>query len=250
MNDPDWNLYRSFLAVAEQGSLSAAARMLALTQPTIARHVDALEAMIGVDLFLRAQQGLTLTDMGQSLLPYAQTLAHTSAALLRKASEGANVISGTVRISASEVIGVELLPPILTKLRQLHPGVVVELVLSNTVDDLLQRQADIAVRNVEPTQSVLLAKKLPSAELGLHARQEYLARRGVPATLADLAGHDLIGYDHETPSIRALVGQFPNLDRHSFALRTDSNLAQLAAGHAGDRRSTAPQPLPYPVGGC
>lgn len=232
-DDPDWNLYRSFLAVAQEGSLSAAARRLALTQPTLARHVDMLEARIGAGLFLRTQQGLVPTDLGRSLLPYAEHLHHMTAALLRKASEGVGAISGTVRISASEVIGVQVLPSILTTLRQQYPRLVVELVLSNEVDDLLRRAADIAVRNVRPEQKALIARKLPAAELGLHARRDYLNRRGLPLTLADLVNHDLIGFDRETPAIRALLDSFPDLHSRNFALRTDSNLAQLAAIRAG-----------------
>jgi len=110
---------------------------------------------------------------------------------------------------------------------------VVELVLSNTVDDLLRREADIALRMVAPTQAALVARRLPSVELGLHAHQDYLARRGVPRTLDDLAGHDVIGFDRETPALRAFVERWPALNRAAFALRADSDLAQLAAIRAG-----------------
>lgn len=230
---PDWDLYHSFLAVLQEGSLSGAARRLGLTQPTVARHVDALEARIGAGLFLRSQRGLIPTDMALQLQPFAETLAATAAALLRAASgEGAG-IRGSVRISASEVVGVEHLPPILARLRCRHPGLVIELVLSNAVDDLLRRDADIAVRMVQPAQDALIARRLPPVLLGLHAHSRYLDRRGVPGTLADLAGHDLIGFDRSTPAIRALVERFPVIDRANFALRADSDLAQLAAIRAG-----------------
>src|SRR3954471_15913466 len=126
-SDPDWGLYRTFLAVIEEGSLSAAARRLALTQPTIARHIDMLEAAVGADLFLRTQRGLVPTDMALCIRPHAEMLAATAAALMRKASGSAGEVAGTVRISASEVIGVELLPPILTRLKREHPKLVVEL---------------------------------------------------------------------------------------------------------------------------
>lgn len=231
--DPDWALYRTLLAVLEEGSLSAAARKLGLTQPTVARHVDALEAALGADLFVRSQRGLDPTDLAQSLRPHAQIMATTAAALLRTASGTLGTVAGTVRISASDVVGVELLPPILARLRRDHPALVIELLLSDRVDDLVAREADIAVRMTEPTQNVLLARRLPSVELGFHAHRDYLERRGTPASMLDLLTHDLIGYDSETPALRAMTDRLAPLVRQAFAFRADSNLAQLAAIRAG-----------------
>jgi DNA-binding transcriptional LysR family regulator len=232
-SDPDWALYRTLLAVLNEGSLSAAARSLGLTQPTIARHVDALEASLGADLFVRSQRGLEPTDLAQALRPHAQIMATTAAALLRTASGTPGTVAGTVRISASDVVGVEHLPPILTRLRSDHPALVIELSLSDRVDDLIAREADIAVRMTEPTQTALLARRLPRVALGLHAHRDYLARRGMPAGIADLAAHDLVGYDAETPALHAMAAKLPWIDRRGFALRADSNLAQLAAIRAG-----------------
>ncbi len=232
-SDPDWNLHRTFLAVVQEGSLSGAARRLGLTQPTVARHIDTLEAAVSADLFLRSQHGLIPTEMALDLMPYAESLAATIAALMRAASGRAGEVRGSVRISASEVVGVEHLPPILARLRRRHPGLIVELVLSNEVDDLLRREADIAVRMVEPTQEALVARRLPSIALGLHAHGGYLERRGTPVSVEGLADHDLIGFDQETPALRALVDRFPTLNRAAFALRADSDLAQLAAIRAG-----------------
>ena len=231
--EPDWNLYRTFLAVAKERSLSGAARSLGLTQPTVGRHIEALEEALGANLFLRSQRGLAPTEAALDLKPYAETLASTAAALLRTATGRSGEVHGSVRITASEVVGVEHLPPILTRLRQRHPGLVIELVLSNAVDDLLQRQADIAVRMVEPTQEALIARRLPPVVLGLHARRSYLERRGTPTAIGDLDNHDLIGFDQETPAIRAIAARFPALNRSAFALRADSDLAQLAAIRAG-----------------
>ncbi len=231
--DPDWALYRTLLAVLDEGSLSAAARSLGLTQPTVARHVDALEAALGGDLFVRSQRGLHPTDLAHALRPQAQIMATTAAALMRTASGTLGAVAGTVRISASDVVGVEHLPPILTCLKREHPGLVIELTLSDRLDDLLAREADIAVRMTQPTQTALLAKRLPSVEIGFHAHRDYLDRRGTPVDMMDLARHDLIGYDTETPALRAMAERLAPLDRRGFALRADSNLAQLAAIRAG-----------------
>jgi DNA-binding transcriptional LysR family regulator len=231
--EPDWSLYRTFLAVLQEGSLSGAARRLALTQPTVARHVDALEDAMGVDLFLRTQRGLAPTEMALKLAPQAERMAATAAALTRVASDRKGEVRGTVRVSASEIVSVEHLPRILAALRRDHPGLVIELVPSNAVHDLLQQEADIAVRMIAPVQDVLVARRLPSIELGLHAHRDYLARRGAPATLADLGDHDLIGFDRETPALRSFVQRFQGFHRSAFALRTDSDIAQLAAIRAG-----------------
>ncbi len=231
--DPDWDLYRTFLAVLRAGSLSAAARDLDLAQPTVARHIESLEAALGLQLFVRSPRGLLPSETALELRPYAEGLAATAAALLRTASGQGGEVRGTVRVSASEVVGVEVLPPILADLHRRHPALEIELALSNTVEDLLRRDADIAVRMVEPAQGALVARKIGRIPLGLHAREDYLQRRGMPASLDDLAQHSLIGFDRPTPAIRSLVGQVPGFDRVRFALRADSDLAQLAAIRAG-----------------
>ncbi len=231
--EPDWNYHRTFLAVLQEGSLSGAARRLGLTQPTIARHIDALENAVGGELFLRTPRGLSPTEMALELKPYAESLAATVGALMRAASGASGDVSGTVRLAASEIFGVEHLPAILAELRQRYPNLSVELSLSNSVDDLLRRESDIAVRNVQPSQEALIARRLPSIALGLHADRAYLQRRGTPASVAELARHDLIGFDRETPALRKLVERFPSFTRSSFALRADSDVAQLAAIRAG-----------------
>lgn len=231
--EPSWDLYRTFHAVLREGSLSGAARALGLTQPSIARHVEALEQAVGTTLFVRTPRGLSPTDAALDLKPLAEALASTSAAFLRMAEGRAGEVHGTVRISASEVVGAEHLPAILARLRRRHPALSFELALSNSLDDLLQRKADIAIRMVKPEQQALLAKRIGAIGLGLHAHRDYLARRGTPETIAALAEHDLIGYDTETPAIRAVAQRFPWLNRKTFALRIDNDVAQLAAIRSG-----------------
>lgn len=231
--EPSWDLYRTFNVVLSEGSLSGAARALGMTQPSIARHIDALEEAVGASLFLRTARGLSPTDAALELKPFAELMASTSAALLRTAEGRTGEVDGTVRISASEVVGIIHLPAILTRLRQRYPRLTIELSLSNAVDDLLKRQADIAIRMVRPEQQALRAKRVGSFPVGLHAHRDYLARRGTPKGMDDLRHHDIIGYDVETPAIRAFAERHPGLDRASFALRVDSNIAHLTAIQAG-----------------
>lgn len=228
-SEPDWTLYRTFLAVARLGSLSAAARSLGLTQPTVARHIESLESDLGVDLFLRSPRGLLPTDIALALLPHAESIAVSSATLLRTAASGKGDMAGSVRVSASEVVGVEYLPPILAALRRAHPRLDIELLLSNHVQDLLTREADVAVRQVAPTQGALFSRKLPPTDLGLYAHRTYLDRRGEPGALGDLGDHDIIGFDTQSPAIREMLHGFPGLGKISFALSTDSDLAKFAA---------------------
>jgi DNA-binding transcriptional LysR family regulator len=231
--EPGWELYRSFLATLHTGSLSGAARALKLTQPTIGRHIDELEETLGTVLFTRSQHGLQPTEAAAELAPHAETMGASAAALIRAASGASHEIAGSVRLSASEVIGVEVLPPMLASLCQEHPQLTLELVVSNEVSDLLRRDVDLAVRNVRPTQTALVAKKIGEVALGLHAHRRYLERHGTPRSADDLKSHALIGYDRETPVVRSLQAKGLRLSRNMFALRTDNQLAQLAAIRAG-----------------
>lgn len=232
-NEPNWEWYRTFLNVLETGSLSAAARKMGLTQPTVGRHIDSLEDALALKLFTRSFDGFAPTDAALELAPYANGVAATAAALRRVASSHGSGVRGTVRLTASEVIGVEVLPPILAALRREHPQLGIELVLSNAVDDLLHREADIAVRMVKPTQEALVARRVGGVEIGLHAHKRYLAAHGTPKSMEDLAGHAMVGFDHETPFLRKLQAQFPAFERAALAFRADSDLAQLAAIRAG-----------------
>ena len=231
--EPDWSLYRSFLAVLREGSLSGAARTLGLTQPTIARHIEALEHSVGLELFVRSQRGLSPTEGALELKPYAESLATTTAAMMRVASGQGKAVKGTVRVSASEIVGTEVLPPIFAELRERFPRLEIELVLSNTVDNLLRREADIAVRMVEPTHEALVIKRIGTITLGLHAHSRYLDRAGRPRTLEGLQKHSVIGFDRETPEIRSMRERIQGLGAVHFAFRTDSDIAQLMAIRAG-----------------
>ncbi len=231
--EPNWEWYRTFLAVLETGSLSAAGRALGMTQPTIGRHIEGLESALALKLFTRSFDGFAPTDAALELKPYAADVAATSAALLRVASSHGAGVRGTVRLSASEVIGVEVLPPILAALRDEHPELIIELVLSNTLDDLLHREADIAVRMLRPTQEALVAKRVGGIKVGLYAHERYLAAHGTPKSLDDLSRHAIVGFDQESAFVRRFQDQFPMFSRAALAFRADSDLAQLGAVRAG-----------------
>ncbi|WP_457351086.1 LysR family transcriptional regulator [Roseateles sp. P5_D6] len=228
-----WDLLHTFLGVLREGSLSGAARALGLTQPTVGRHVAALEQALGQPLFTRSPTGLLATEAALALRGHAEQMEAAAAALQRAATARGSEVRGTVRVTASEIIGAEVLAGVFAALREAHPGLVLELALSNQLQDLLRREADIAVRMTPPEQGQLIARRIGSIELGLHARTDYLDRHGRPATLAELQGHTLIGFDTVTPFIRAGSKRLSGISRDSFALRSDSDLAQLALVRAG-----------------
>ena len=231
--DISWELYRSFLGVLNEGSLSGAARALGLAQPTVGRHMAVLEKSLGLALFTRSQTGLMPTEAAQSLRGFAESMKSTAASLERAATSQGKGVRGTVRVTASDIIGVEVLPLIIATLRDRHPELTVELVLTNRVQDLLRREADISVRMVRPRQELLVARRIGQIKLGLHAHQQYLDRHGTPRSIADLAQHALIGYDQPTAFIRNAAKALSGWRREAFAMRTDSDLAHLALIRAG-----------------
>lgn len=231
--EPSWDFYRTFLSVLKEGSLSAAARDLGLTQPTVGRHIDALETSIGFQLFVRSPQGLIPTDTALDLKPHVEQLAFNAAALLRAATGQGESVRGTVRISASEVIAIEVLPPMLAALNDRYPDLIIELSVSDLVEDLLRQEADIAVRMAPPAQDALIVRRIGGIPLGLHAHRRYLDKQGCPEKLEDIRHHRTIGFDRESAYVRTLRKRVPLMDLLNPSFRSDSNLAQMAAIRAG-----------------
>lgn len=229
-----WHLVRSFLAVVEEGSLSGAARALGLTQPTLGRHVSELEESLSLSLFTRSPSGLTPTAAAQRLMPAARAMAAAAEDLgrLADAARGTGGLSGTVRITTSESMGAEVLPGCLARIQRAHPELVLELALANRIEDVLRREADIAVRMTRPEQSALLTRKIGTVPLGLYAHRSYVAFRGVPETLEELANHVVIGFDRDVTR-GGTAGRGPTFDRSIFRFRTDHLVAQTAAVRAG-----------------
>lgn len=231
----DWALCRSFLAILREGSLSAAARRLQLTHPTIRRHLDELEQILGAALFVRSPTGLMATPLAIELREPAEAMESSAHAMVRAASAEKGAMSGTVRLTASEVVGVEVLPPILAGIRAAHPGLVFELVISNTVQDILRRDADIAIRMTRPRQPDLIARKIATVRLGLYAHRRWIDAHGMPESLSALVqARHLIGYDRDGQAlIDAFAARGAVLSPADFGFRSDSGLAQLAAIRAG-----------------
>lgn len=236
---PDWDHLRTFLAVLEHGSLSRAAAALRLTQPTVGRHIATLEAVLAAPLFTRSRHGLLPTTAALELRAPAEAMRTAAAALERVASGESTEPRGVVRVTASEVIGAEVLPPILAAFHRSHPAIAIELALTNHSEDLTRRVADIAVRMHQPTQGALVARRIGRVGIGLFAHRDYLAARGTPRRLEDIARHSLIGFDRDETSARSVGATARAWRRKMFRFRSDSDLAQLAALRAG-----------FGIGGC
>ncbi len=234
MAELDLNLIRSFVAVAETGSLSGAARRLKASQPTLGRHVGELERSLGVTLFRRGRTGFELTEAGMSLFERAKAVADAANAFARAALGATERVAGTVRITASEIVSAYVLPPIAARLAVAEPDIEVEIVASNRVENMLRRDADIAVRMVAPAQLDLIARKVADLPLAACAATSYLERRGRPKSPDDLLDHDLVGLDRGSDLIDGFAALGVEIDRHAFRLRTDDHVVSWEAVRAGN----------------
>lgn len=229
----DWNLIRSFLAIAESGTLAKAAQALGVSQPTLGRHIDSLESALGLILFTRGRHGMTLTEAGLSIVEDAKAMAFEADRLALKAAGRAQSLGGTVRVTASEVVSTYILPPILAALGIAEPDIQIELVPSNTVENLLSRDADIAVRMVRPVQNDVIARKTNDLGMGTYAHEDYLARHGTPQTVEEFFRHRLVGMDRSTLIIDGMAELGIHAQRESFAVRTDHQIAYFELVKAG-----------------
>jgi DNA-binding transcriptional LysR family regulator len=229
----DWDLFQSLHAVLQAGSLSGAARARGLTQPTLGRHIEALEQQLGAPLFLRSPRGLQPTELALSLRSHLEEMAAAAGAAMRDASGAGDAQTGCIRLTASNIVGAEILPPILVEFRRKHPQIDIELVLSNHNEDLSRRDADIAVRMSRPTQQSLVARRLGALGLGFYAAPAYVERHGAPVCAETLRDHTVIGFDTFPANLRNLIPAELAVDRGSFAFRSDSDAAQIAAMKSG-----------------
>ena len=218
----DWNRARAFLVTAEEGSLSAAARALGMTQPTLGRQVTALEKELGIVLFERAGQGLVLTPGGLELLEHVRAMGNAANQVSLTASGQTQGLEGNVCISASEVYAAYVLPPIIAKLRQMEPKIQVEIIASNETSDLRRREADIALRNFEPTQPDLIAKNIKEVSARFYASKKYMDQVGRPSSTEDLQKLEFIGFDNPNTLINYLKDLGLILSTSNFPLVTAS----------------------------
>ena len=226
MNKIDWNRARAFLATAGSGSLSAAARELGLTQPTLSRQVAALEEELGVTLFERVGKKLVLTPTGESLLGHVRTMGEAAAAMTVAASGSAQETEGRVSISATDAYAAYLLPDIVERIRREAPQITIVIVSQNSLSDLRRREADIAIRHVRPDEDGLIGKLVCESTAHFYASRSWLARNGRPASIAEIAPQDLIAYEEierfaefmRGVGVRASAGDFRMVSENSVVV--------------------------------
>ena len=233
--DFDWALVRSFLAVLDAGSVSAAAKRSGARQPTLSRHVADLEAQLGAPLFERTGRGVVPTGAALAIVDAARRMEDAALALGRGLASARSLTRGVVRVTTSQVAATWLMPAVLVRLQREHPEIEIELVASNELTNLLRREADIAVRMVRPVQQSLIARKLGEIEIVAAAHESYLAAAPPLRGPEDLAAHRLIGFDRDDSIIRGAARMGLVLSRGDFALRTDDQVTygRLVAEGAG-----------------
>ena len=223
-NTLDWSLLQAFLAVAEGGSLSEAARQLSTSQPTVGRHIQALEDQLEVALFQRQHRGMALTDKGRAFYEHAKGMsASLDAARLAALGQG-GAEAGNVRVTASVFVSHHILPKLFGRLRVLYPEITLDLVASDRSENLLFREADIAIRMYLPRQLDMVARHLGNIRLGLFGARSYFDRRG-DVTGENMMTHDFVGYDRNEEIIRGFRAQGRDVDRDFFVVRTDNQTA-------------------------
>jgi DNA-binding transcriptional LysR family regulator len=229
----NWALIPSFLAALQHGSLMGAARATGVSQPTLGRHIAELESQLKLLLFERTGRGLQATPHALDLAEAARAMHAGAADFSRLASGAGQSVQGSVRLSASQPVACHLLPPILARMRQALPHVSVELLVSNSVSNLLLREADIALRMVRPEQNSLVTRQIGQVRVRAFASTDYLQRRGTPQVPEDLVQHDLIAGDTNSEIEQGFEAMGLPASALHFGLRTDDLNVQWAAARAG-----------------
>ncbi len=220
----DWNQARAFLATVEEGSLSAAARALGLTQPTLGRQVAALEAQLDIVLFERVGRSLSLTPSGIELLDHVRDMCDAANRISLTASGQSQTIEGQVRITASDIMSAYILPSAIKKLREVAPLVEIDVVAANDIRNLQLREADIAIRHVRPEQPDLIARLVSEMTAHFYASKGYLDQHGRPETFAELSEHDFIGFGDNDHMIEILNPLGLSLTAKNFRLGSQSGI--------------------------
>ena len=233
MDNLDWNQLKAFLQTAQTGTLSAAARKLALTQPTLSRQVAAIEQQMGVTLFERVGKAMVLTPTGLDLLEHARAMGAAAEALGLAASGRSQAVGGVVSVSASDAVAACLLPPIVQRLRTQEPGIAVEVIASNALSDLLRREADIAVRHVKPEQPDLIARLVREAQASFYASQDWVQAHGHPRGAAEAAALPFVGIDRNGQYLQYLRQHGLPVSEHNFSCYCEHTVAHWALVRQG-----------------
>ena len=230
----DWDAFRYFLAVADTGSLSAAARALAVSQPTVGRQVQVLEQALNVRLFDRRPDGYAMTEAGQGILELVRDIDGAMAVIERQVGGENGRLVGKVRITAAQGLGTYWLPAQIHRLAARYPDIGIELSVCVPAVDLARHQADIAIRLGDPGDDSLIGRRVARAGFGLFAADSYIERRGAPRRLADLAGHDVIESTGEIANLpQARILRDHTAGGRGIRLACDNLLTQFAAMVAG-----------------
>lgn len=225
MKEMDWNHIRAFHATATTGSLSAAARQLGLTQPTLSRQVAALEAAIGLALFERVGRKLVLSQVGAELLERTRAMADMAEMVALTASGRVQEIGGRVTVSVTDTYAAHILPAMIARVRSEAPQITIAIVASNALSNLQRRDADIAIRHVPPDRPSLVGQHVRDTQAYFYAANSWLARNGVPSRLADLTGERLIALEDTARFSRYLHEIGIDVDPGDFRLVADSSVA-------------------------
>ena len=228
MDKMDWNQLRAFLETAETGSLSAAARKLGLTQPTLSRQVAAIEQSMRVTLFERVGKSMALTPTGLDLLEHARAMGAAAEALSLAATGRSQVVEGVVSVSASDAVAAHLLPPLVRQLREQEPGIAIEIISSNALSDLLRREADIAIRHVKPEQPDLIARLIRLATASFYASEDWVKAHGHPRNAEEAVTLPFVGSDRSGLLLRYLQQHGLPLSETNFSCYAHHSVAQWA----------------------
>ncbi|MEM7753890.1 MAG: LysR family transcriptional regulator, partial [Pseudomonadota bacterium] len=229
----DWNQARALLATVEEGSLSAAARVLNLTQPTLGRQVAALEEELGIVLFERSGRQLLPTPAARDIAEHVRRMGEAATAISLAATGQSQSVEGVVRVSATEMYGAKVMPSFVAALRDSHPGIVIEIVATNALSDLRQREADIAIRNTDPRDPDMIARRLFDESGGLFASRAFVDAHGPFQTLADLRGVPFVGLGLATGVIDELQKRNVPITARDMVAGSENHLVHWEMARAG-----------------
>lgn len=239
----DWNQVRAFLATAEEGSFSGAARVLGTTQPTVGRQIAALESSLCVTLFERGTRGPTLTEAGRELLGHVRAMAEAATLISMVADGQSQAVTGEVTVTATDLLSATVLPEILRPLRETAPGLRVRIIASSDIQNLMLREADISIRHVRPDQPELIARHVGDFRASLYAATAYLDRAGRPRTLREVADHSFVGNADPERLMAPMHAMGIPIRAESFAMSSESGVVAWALVKAGFGISMQPEVL-------